>query len=457
MRQFVLLILLIYSNQMSAQELVSFENGSLADANAINGNFDALAEKLGEVSLELDRITSADQLDLEVNCDADGRGALAGAIFENAAHRGRLYITATGTCGPVEINDGRVVIVGLNGLTINREEGDPDSGYLFYVGPEAVVSAVALTIDGTAHQNSAVRVQGWLNAAFFNVSNAPLHSNLEVLGGIVQAFGAVRLGDDDEEVTALSVNNGGIFASVLTSVFPDMTQSVVELRGVNHLVRAWNGGIVALNFPDTYTNAVGGGMLVEEGGRLLVGSGDFNLSQGLSIDGTSTARFHEFFTDTEEQFLTSFDGDISVSRASSALFRLTSGTGSELRHRGDITLTQGSSLQVLGEPTAIQSVTLLSDSETSENPGVMVVSSGSSASLSNAITNGNIIVSDGNLTVGNASDLKLGLPSVKSQFNGVVLIDTLAEDHGPNDRVVCSSGGGAWLESTEESLCDSNN
>ena len=102
-------------------------------------------------------------------------------------------------------------------------------------------------------------------------------------------------------------------------------------------------------------------------------------------------------------------------------------------------------------------MTLLSDSETSENPGVMVVGSGSSVSLSNAITNGNIIVSDGNLTVGNASDLKMGLASVKSQFNGVVLVDTLAEDRGPDDRVVCSSGGGAWLESTEESLCGSNN
>jgi hypothetical protein len=303
-----------------------------------------------------------------------------------------------------------------------------------------------------------VRVAGRFNAAFFTVSNAPTGSNVEVIaGGVMQAFGAVRLGDDDDEATALAVHNGGVFANVLTSVFPDMTESVLELRGVNYLVRTWNAGIAALNFPDTYTNAVGGGLLVEKGGRLLVGSGDFNLTQGLSIDGTSTVRFHEFFRDAEEQFLTSFDGDISISRASSALFRLTPGTGSQIRHRGDITLTQGSSLQVLGEPTAAQSVTLLSDLEASENHGVMAVSSGSSVILNNAIMNGNIIVSDGNLTVENASDLKLGLPSVKSQFNGVVLIDTLAEDHGPDDRAVCSSGGGAWLESTEESLCDSNN
>ena len=49
MKHFFLSILLIFPVGLSAQDLVEFENGKVADADDINSNFNLLKEKIEEI------------------------------------------------------------------------------------------------------------------------------------------------------------------------------------------------------------------------------------------------------------------------------------------------------------------------------------------------------------------------------------------------------------------------
>ena len=91
MRYFLLSLLLIFPNLASAQELVEFENGQVADADMINENFSALLSRIDQLELWRDRFVAAqDGLIAHWNFDScDGadrsRNGYDAEIFGNPA------------------------------------------------------------------------------------------------------------------------------------------------------------------------------------------------------------------------------------------------------------------------------------------------------------------------------------------------------------------------------------
>lgn len=349
MRHILFSLLLLFCNPLLAQELVEFENGQVAYAEDINGNFKEILDQISSLREDLTFSTKGGYREVSVNCDVEGRTALQTAITEYASIDSSARINATGVCSAVFIGSGRVQIIGSNGLRINREEEDVEQAFLVEVGPNAQLTLIAATVDagGSAY---AFRNRGTTFLAFTTVKNAT-KVNLETFS-VAYTFGGVTLGDDDDVATAAMVAAGGVLANLRTSTFPQLTEAILTLRGANRLLWVREGGYAALSLPDSRLDAIGGSVLIEQSGSVRLAEASIQLSDSLDITTNANVRILEGVIGGENTTATLLT-DLHLSQGGTLQLDLSdSSYQSTIAHTGTLTAELGSSVFVSGDASS---------------------------------------------------------------------------------------------------------
>jgi len=448
MRHILFTLLLLFSNPIIAQELVEFENGKVADANDINGNFTEILDQISSLRDDLTFSTQSGYREVSVNCDVDGRTALQNAITEHTSIDSLARINATGACSAVFIGGGRVQVIGADGLTINREEGDAGNSYLVEVRPNAQLTLIAATVDAGG-SDYAFSNRGTTFLAFTTVKNAT-KVNLETFSA-AYTFGGVTLGDDDDAATAAYVAAGGVLANVFTSIFPQLTDAALELRGANRLLTVRTGGFAILSLPDTRLEASGGSMLIEQSGNLQLAEASIQLSDSFNIRTNANVRISEGDIDGENTTATLLT-DIHLSQGGTLQLDLSdSNYQSIIAHTGTLTAELGSSVLVSGDPSSMNDLRLGLVADGDETEGKFTVETGAQLRVENATLDRHLEVRSALLWLGDESVVSKGTNSITSSFGAHILIDGEA----PASEINCVTDGKAWAESTSESLCGS--
>ena len=144
MRYLLLPLLLIFPALASAQELHTFSNGEVADAEKINENFEALKSEIsgsGGCSAEQDGSS------VVITCADGTSGVLAGA--------GTVVVYPEGVTGdqpPVTVNSGDIVLVDGNGIILGKASSgssgyfleNGDTGFLMTVNNAATTETVIM-------------------------------------------------------------------------------------------------------------------------------------------------------------------------------------------------------------------------------------------------------------------------------------------------------------------------
>ena len=450
MRHILLPLLFLFSNPLLAQELVEFENGQVADANDINGNFTEILDQISSLRDDLTFSTQSGYREVSVNCDVDGRTALQNAITEHTSIDSLARITATGACSAVFIGGGRVQVIGSDGLTINQEEGDAGNSHLVEVRPNAQLTLIAATVDaGGSASASAFRNSGTAFLAFTTIKNAS-RINFETFG-VTYTFGGVTLGDDDDAATAAYVAAGGVLANLFTSIFPQLTDAALELRGANRLLTVRTGGFAILSLPDTRLEASGGSMLIEQSGNLQLAEASIQLSDSFNIRTNANVRISEGDIDGENTTATLLT-DIHLSQGGTLQLDLSdSNYQSIIAHTGTLTAELGSSVLVSGDPSSMNDLRLGLVADGDETGGKFTVDTGAQLRVENATLDRHLEVRSALLWLGDESVVSKGTNSITSSFGAHILIDGEA----PASEIKCVTDGKAWAVSTSESLCES--
>ena len=448
MRRILLHLLLLCSNPLAAQELVEFENGQVADANDINGNFTEILDQISSLRDDLTFSTQSGYRELSVNCDADGRTALQAAINENTSISGQVRINATGACSAILVRGGRVLIVGLNGLSINREEEDAEKPFLVEVEPDATLTLIAATVDAGG-SDYAFRNRGTTFLAFTTVKNAT-GANFETFG-VTYTFGAVTFGDNDDIASAAVVAAGGSLANLFASTFPQLTEAALVLRGTDRLLRVSTGGFAILSLPGTRLEATGGSMLVEQGGNLQLAEAFIQLSDSFSITTNANVRILEGVIGGENATATLLT-DIHLSQGGALQLDLSdSSYQSMIAHTGTLTAELGSSVFVSGDSSSPTDLRIGMMAEGDDTEGKFTVETGAQLRVENATLDRHLEVRSALLWLGDESVVSKGMNSITSSFGAHVLVDGEA----PASEINCVTDGKAWAVSTSESLCKS--
>ena len=457
MRKIVLILL--FPTLSFSQDINTFENGDVADANAVNANFSFLNNKITELQNDLSSLSSRETLDINVDCDNDdaGRGSLQKAISENEMSHSRLVrIFAVGTCSPIEINRGNFQILGGGGLRLNYLGGGMPPGYIMLVGRNARATIVQADLDATG-VNWGIRSYGELNIAFSSVTNAE-RVNLESLnGGLVQAFGGVRIGDADDTATAAAIVAGGVLANLfIPGIFPpELTEAVLMLNGVNKLLHVRTGGAAALNLQGSNLIATGGAIEIDSAGSLFIGNADVTLSNEMSIGTNALMEIteNEFFS---QGTLSSLQTTLMISQSGSLVIDLATDMQSRVLHYGSLFADLGANISVKGDPSDASKLRLLQTDE-QQNPvplTLMALENSSSALIENAQIAGDVVVSSSSLELGKANVMTAGLSRASVRFGGKMLV---GGENIPTGQVNCETGGQSWSTITGSSLCASNN
>jgi len=457
MRKIVLILL--FPTLSFSQDINTFENGDVADANAVNANFSFLNNKITELQNDLSSLTSRETLDINVDCDNDdaGRGSLQKAISENEMSHSRLVrIFAVGTCSPIEINRGNFQILGGGGLRLNYLGGGTPPGYIMLVGRNARATIVQADLDA-AGVNWGIRSYGELNIAFSSVTNAE-RVHLESLnGGLVQAFGGVRIGDADDTATAAAIVAGGVLANLfIPGIFPpELTEAVLTLNGVNKLLHVRTGGAAALNLQGSNLIATGGAIEIDSAGSLFIGNADVILSNEMSIGTNALMEIteNEFFS---QGTLSSLQTTLMISQSGSLVIDLATDMQSRVLHYGSLFADLGANISVKGDPSDASKLRLLQRDE-QQNPvplTLMALENSSSALIENAQIAGDVVVNSSSLELGKANVMTAGLSRASVRFGGKMLV---GGENIPTGQVNCETGGQSWSTITGSSLCASNN
>lgn len=128
MKHFFLSILLIFPVGLSAQDLVEFENGKVADADDINSNFTLLSNRISELTgSETESCTAIQQNNTAIiECPDGSRAAIAGY--------GSVVVFPDGTQGElpaIDINSGEVVVLDTNDTILGEADDISTSGDSF--------------------------------------------------------------------------------------------------------------------------------------------------------------------------------------------------------------------------------------------------------------------------------------------------------------------------------------
>lgn len=439
------LLLLLFSNPLLAQELVEFENGKVAYANDINGNFTEILDQISSLRDDLTFSTQSGYREVSVNCDVDGRTALQTAITENTSINSLARINATGACSAVYISGGRFQIIGSNGFRINREEEDVEKAFLVEVGPNAQLTLISATVDAGG-SNFAFRNRGTTFLALTTVKNAT-GVNFETFTA-AYTFGGVTLGDDDDIATAAMVAAGGVLANLFTSTFPQLTEAVLSLRGADRLLWVREGGYAALSLSDSRLDATGGSMLIEQSGTLRLAEASIQLSDGFDITTNANVRIIEGVIGGENTTATLLT-DIHLSQGGTLNLDLSDTYQSIIAHTGTLTAELGSSVLVSGDASSANDLRLGLVPDGDETEGKFIVETGAQLRIENATLDRNLEVRSASLWLGNESVMSKGMNSITSSFGAHVLVDGEA----PASEINCSTDGKAWAVSAGESLC----
>ena len=448
MHHLLLLLLLFLSPNLLAQELVEFENGQVADANDINGNFTEILDQISTLREDLTFAAQSGYREVSVNCDVDGRTALQAAITENTSINSLARINATGACSAVFIGSGRFQIIGSNGFRINQEEEDAKKAYLVEVGPNAQLTLIAATVDASGYDNG-FRNRGTAFLALTTVKNAS-KINFETFTA-AYTFGGVTFGDDDDVATAATVAAGGVLANLFTSALPQLTEAALVLRGADRVLWVRTGGYAALSLLDTRLDATGGSMLIEQSGNVQLAEASIQLSDNLSITTNANVRILEGVIGGENTTATLLT-DIHLSQGGTLQLDLSdSSYQSIIAHTGTLTAELGSSVFASGDASSVNDLRLGMMADGDVTGGKFTVETGAQLRIEKATLDRNLEVRSASLWLGDPSVVSNGITGITSSFGAHVLVDGKV----PIPEINCVSDGKAWAVSTGDSLCGS--
>jgi hypothetical protein len=119
MRSFVLILSLFISSLSTAQDLVEFENGQVANANDMNANFSSLKEAIDAVNVEAGGCSATQQDNTVLFECADGTSA----VLAGAGTVVQLGEGVTGETPPINFDTGPIVCKDNNDTIISEATG----------------------------------------------------------------------------------------------------------------------------------------------------------------------------------------------------------------------------------------------------------------------------------------------------------------------------------------------
>ena len=328
--------------------------------------------------------------------------------------------------------------------------------YIIFVGRNARTTIVQADLDA-AGVDRGIRTLGELNIAFLSVTNAEI-LNLESLnGGIVQAFGGVRIGDADDTATAVALNSSGMLANLfIPGIFPpELSEAVLILNGINTLLQVQTGGVAALSLQGSKLMATGGSIEIDSAGALLIGDAEVSLSNGVLVGNNALMEIteNELFSQGTLSILRT---SLQISQSGSLTIDLESDMQSQVLHYGSLFADLGANISVKGDPSDASKLRLLQRDE-QQNPvplTLMALENSSSALIENAQIAGDVVVNSSSLELGKANVMTAGLSKASVRFGGKMLV---GGENIPTGQVNCETGGQSWSTITGSGLCASNN
>ena len=305
MRHLLFSILLLFSNPLLAQELVEFENGKVADADDINGNFDLLESQIDELSAQLKPGFDGSTQVYEVDC-AENPEALQEVVNDGVSANAQLQISINGSCN----TEGLFTVVGQR-LIIFGDNPDEDK-----LVSTAATWAVAFSIG---------------EIRLFNLSVVKYPGNRS--GLYAWRGGILYLGNVNVEAPAAAGDSSSFYcvnAELGSKLYISglSCESYNKGIGLNVSSAAWLRGTIDISAATNWA-IVARGSSSYTADRLQL-----NVSGTPAMHIYDNSSFRQQFGNEETQY--SFDGDILVEAGSALLFY----DGQDVKHtNGTLSVT----------------------------------------------------------------------------------------------------------------------
>jgi hypothetical protein len=325
---------------------------------------------------------------------------------------------------------------------------------MMLVGRGAKVTLVAANIDASGVLNG-IRNFGELNLALTSVTNAK-NVNLESLaGGLVQAFGSVQLGDEDDTAVAASATSGGVLANLfIPGIFPpELTNAVLTLNGAEKVLSVRTSGVVAVNLQGSKLVATGGSVEVDSGGALFLGMADVTLSNNMSIGTNSLVEISEGKLNPEGTF-SNLQTSIQISQSGGLNIDLSSGVQSEVSHFGNLFADLGATISLKGDSSDPTKLRIL-QTAAQQDPAplnLLALENNSSVLISDSEIHGEVVVRSSVLKLGSAAVMTAGFSGVSVSYGGHLFVG----GEQPSSLINCETGGQSWSLTTKNNLCAPN-